>query len=60
MRASLIWSAILSGCPSLTDSEVNKYPIQTFYKIKKEGLLSEWPSLVYLSEMKTENITLLW
>jgi hypothetical protein len=25
INASEIWSATLSGCPSLTDSEVNKY-----------------------------------
>ena len=24
---SLIWSAILSGCPSVTDSEVNRRPV---------------------------------
>jgi hypothetical protein len=27
INASEIWSAILSGCPSLTDSDVNKYAI---------------------------------
>ena len=25
--ASEIWSAILSGCPSVTDSDVNNFPI---------------------------------
>src|SRR5690606_8378590 len=31
IKASEIWSAILSGCPSDTDSEVNKYAIVAFY-----------------------------
>src|SRR5262245_21877586 len=26
---SLIWSAILSGCPSVTDSDVNRRPVTT-------------------------------
>src|SRR5690606_14454178 len=34
IKASEIWSAILSGCPSLTDSEVNKYDILKIFKNK--------------------------
>src|ERR1700758_318739 len=34
IKASDIWSATLSGCPSLTDSEVNKYPIVYFYNLR--------------------------
>jgi hypothetical protein len=36
INASEIWSATLSGCPSETDSEVNKYPICKiiFFKVK--------------------------
>jgi hypothetical protein len=32
---SEIWSATLSGCPSDTDSDVNKYAIWFYIKIKK-------------------------
>src|SRR5690606_18362341 len=45
IRASEIWSAILSGCPSDTDSEVNKYAIniqtnwgkKTLQRVEKHG-----------------------
>src|SRR6188472_2576760 len=31
---SLIWSAILSGCPSVTDSEVNRRPATNFSLVR--------------------------
>ena len=34
IKASEIWSATLSGCPSDTDSEVNKYDICSLLNYK--------------------------
>src|SRR6478735_7335430 len=42
---SLIWSAILSGCPSVTDSEVKRRPVTVSVLLIRRGGSSRWSIL---------------